>query len=1453
MKWFYNMKLRAKLMTSFVVVAFLAILVGGIGIQKLHQIEKADNNLYQNVTVPISQIQDMTSAYLQIRVAVRDMALSGSHDERMKLISKVKELRAEVEKDAVEVEKSMITEDGKKAYKEFSDNWKPYTQALDKSLVVIAQDKTKEFSDFIKGDLTKYGLASYVAIDHLAGMKLKFGKQSSEDNTKLAGNASKLMMILMAIAAALAVGIGILISKTVNDQLGGDPSEVGDIALKVGAGDCSVTINTAGIREDSVMMAMSRMVDAIKALVTDANKLSDAAIAGKLATRADASKHQGDFQKIVTGFNETLDAVIGPLNVAAEYMDRISKGDVPPKITDSYTGDFNEIKNNLNVCIDAVGALVDDAEMLVNSAQEGRFETRADVTRHQGDFRKIVAGVNSTLDTVVDKVVWYEAIIDAVPFPIHVTDMEMNWTLLNKPFEKLLIDAGQIKDRKSAVGMQCCNAAANICNTEKCGIKQLQKGVGESFFDWCGSSCKQDTSYLLNSKGEKIGYVEVVTDLTAIIRNRDYTNEAVELMAANLTKLAVGDLNMDLNLKEADQYTAATRESFVKINTSLNKVKDAVGTMITDAEMLVNAALAGEFATRADVTKHHGDFQKVISGVNSTLDTVVDKVVWYEAIIDAVPFPIHVTDMEMNWTLLNKPFEKLLIDAGQIKDRKSAVGMQCCNAAANICNTEKCGIKQLQKGVGESFFDWCGSSCKQDTSYLLNSKGEKIGYVEVVTDLTAIIRNRDYTNEAVELMAANLTKLAVGDLSMDLNLKEADQYTAATRESFVKINTSLNKVKDAVGTMITDAEMLVNAALAGEFATRADVTKHHGEFQKVISGVNSTLDTVVDKVVWYEAIIDAVPFPIHVTDMDMNWTLLNKPFEKLLIDAGQIKDRKSAVGMQCSNAAANICSTEKCGIKQLQKGVGESFFDWCGSSCKQDTSYLLNSKGEKIGYVEVVSDLTAIIRNRDYTKDEVERMAANLAKLAMGNLDLNLQVKEADVHTAAAKEGFVKINDNLTKVKDAVDAMITDAEMLVNATMDGKLATRADASKHQGDFQKVVAGVNNTLDAVIGPLNMAADYVDRISKGNMPPTITANYNGDFNSIKNNLNVLIEAINTITNAAKEVADGNLMVVLKERSPEDDLMHALSDMVKKLVEVVNNVKSAADNVASGSQQLSAAAQEMSEGATEQAASAEEVSSSMEEMSSSIKQNADNSSQTEKIAIKSASDAQSGGKAVAETVSAMKEIATKINIIEEIARQTNLLALNAAIEAARAGEHGKGFAVVAAEVRKLAERSQKAAGEIGHLSASSVEVAEKAGEMLNKMLPDIQKTAELVQEISASSSEQDSGADQINQAIQQLDKVIQQNASASEEMASTSEQLSVQAEQLKEIIDFFKVDSTNSNRTAIASRQAKREIAHITTSAFQTTPNTKSGKGKPAKHTGIDLKMGNSDDLDDAFEKY
>jgi len=320
------------------------------------------------------------------------------------------------------------------------------------------------------------------------------------------------------------------------------------------------------------------------------------------------------------------------------------------------------------------------------------------------------------------------------------------------------------------------------------------------------------------------------------------------------------------------------------------------------------------------------------------------------------------------------------------------------------------------------------------------------------------------------------------------------------------------------------------------------------------------------------------------------------------------------------------------------------------------------------------------------------------------------------------------------------------------------------------------------------PVQAGVHLARAIAGGDFSQRINLRRNDEIGQLSQSLDEMSERLEASARVAEEIAEGNLEVVVTPASSHDQLGNALLNMVTKLREVIGHVKSTTRNVTSGTEALSASSEQMSQGASEQAAAAEEASSSIEQMAANIRQNAENASQTEKIAIQVASDADEGGKAVGQTVVAMKQVAEKILIIEEIARQTNLLALNAAIEAARAGEHGKGFAVVAAEVRKLAERSQIAAGEINQLSSSSVEVAEKAGELLSVIVPSIRKTADLVQEISASSKEQDAGAAQINLSIQQLDSVIQQNATGSEEMAATAEELSAQANQLEEMIAFF-----------------------------------------------------------------
>ena len=345
------------------------------------------------------------------------------------------------------------------------------------------------------------------------------------------------------------------------------------------------------------------------------------------------------------------------------------------------------------------------------------------------------------------------------------------------------------------------------------------------------------------------------------------------------------------------------------------------------------------------------------------------------------------------------------------------------------------------------------------------------------------------------------------------------------------------------------------------------------------------------------------------------------------------------------------------------------------------------------------------------------------------------------------------------------------------------------------------------------------------------------------------------------AVQNVADGDLtrFADITSRDEIGDMLGYVNTMIERLRGVVSDALAASDNVSSGSQELSASSETLSQGATEQASSAEEASASMEEMASNIKQNADNAAQTEKIARQSSLDAQNSGQAVNRAVGAMRTIAEKISIVQEIARQTDLLALNAAVEAARAGEHGKGFAVVASEVRKLAERSQAAAAEISALSGETVTVATEAGEMLNRLVPDIQKTAELVSEISAACREQDIGAAQINEAIQQLDKVTQQNAGASEEMSATSEELASQAEELQASIAFFRVDTSTGKSAKVAplaqprtpGQSMPRPAARPAVKAHKPDQSVMAQQAR-AKGFALDLSMGGPDSEDADFRE-
>lgn len=373
-------------------------------------------------------------------------------------------------------------------------------------------------------------------------------------------------------------------------------------------------------------------------------------------------------------------------------------------------------------------------------------------------------------------------------------------------------------------------------------------------------------------------------------------------------------------------------------------------------------------------------------------------------------------------------------------------------------------------------------------------------------------------------------------------------------------------------------------------------------------------------------------------------------------------------------------------------------------------------------------------------------------------------------------------------------------------------------------------------------------------------------------------LLIRPLTHLLNVANGMAAGDFGQEIRIRQQDElgDFAVAFQTMIARLTGVVQQVQAAVTNVSTGSQQLSSSAASLSQGTNQQATAIEEVSSAMEEMAANIRQNTDNALQTEQIALKASQDAEASGKIVDDTVSAMQKIARKISIIEEIAGQTRLLSLNATIEAARAQEHGKGFGVVAAEVRRLADQSREAAEEISSLATSSVTIAEQAGTMLAKLVPDIQKTAELVQDINAAGREQNSGAEQINISMQQLDQVIQSNASSSEELAATAEELASQAEQLRQTITFFKTKDGEPeipNEQAILPSKEQRAginavelqsitddhvrpdmLQHLTDTPLMNGLVDSNGNGRDS---GYRLHLVNpeayKDDLDEEFERF
>ena len=628
---FKNMKIGVRLAIGFCATLVLLIIVASIGMSRINQINGDIRSLVQQDFPKTVVANDVVDA-INVNARVLRNLYIFKEAEIQKELDRLPEQSRIISEGIAKLEQMITTDVGKASLQKVKDVRVNYVQDMGQYINLIKAGQREEAASMLSGTLRK-SQANYIgAVQALVEGQTALIQARGKAAEELASDAERLLLVLTVLAAALSAALGWLITRSITAPT----HQLMEHANEMAAGNFG---NTLALNQNDeigkLAQSLRSMQSAVQAMISDAGVLSKAAVEGKLATRADAAKHQGDFRKIVQGVNDTLDAVIGPLNVAAKYVDDISRGAIPARITDTYNGDFNTLKNNLNTCIDAVNALVADAGVLSKAAVEGKLATRADAAKHQGDFRKIVQGVNDTLDAVIGPLNVAAKYVDDISrgaIPAKITDtyngdfntLKNNLNTCIDAVNALVADAGVLS--KAAVEGKLATRAD--ASKHQGDFRKIVQGVNDTLDAVIGP---------LNVAAK---YVELIAigdipkqitdsyngDFNTLKNNLNACIEATNQQSAAAQSISKGDLSVSVKVRSDNDVLAK----------SLRDVIQAVTALVADANLLSQATVEGKLSVRADATKHHGDFRKVIQGINATLESVVVPVNEVRTVMGAV-------------------------------------------------------------------------------------------------------------------------------------------------------------------------------------------------------------------------------------------------------------------------------------------------------------------------------------------------------------------------------------------------------------------------------------------------------------------------------------------------------------------------------------------------------------------------------------------------------------------------------------------------------------------------------------------------------------------------------------------------------------------------------------------------------------------------------------------------